>query len=128
MLCSGCGKDIPFYGAVCPYCQRDKSKDKAFTENSFAFGIIGAVIGYFIFGFWGVLGGLFIGFVIAALTSGNSTEPPEVQTTHPPAPQIPPPTDDSVEVKLTQLKQLHEQGLITSEEFSRKKSEILSKF
>jgi len=29
--------------------------------------------------------------------------------------------------KLTQLKQLHEQGLLTSEEFARKKAEILER-
>ena len=126
MRCSGCGKDIPFNGTVCPYCQRDKSKDQAYTVVAFIFGIIGGAIGYFIFGFWGVVGGFFLGCIIAAaVTLGGGTKPPEVQVVPPPqSPQA----DDSIATKLAQLKQLRDQGLLTAEEFASKKAEILAKF
>lgn len=125
MLCSGCGKDIPFNGTVCPYCQRDKSKDQAYTVTAFIYGLIGGAIGYFVFGFWGVLGGFFLGCIIAAVTTlGGGTKPPEVQVSHPPASVEP---DDSIEGKLVQLKLLHDRGLLTAEEFASKKSEILAK-
>jgi cytochrome c biogenesis protein CcdA len=28
MRCSNCGKNIPFKGNICPYCNCDKSKDQ----------------------------------------------------------------------------------------------------
>lgn len=126
MRCSGCGKDVPFLGDVCPYCQRDKSKDQNYTILSVVFGLVGGVIGYFIFGFWGVIGGLVAGCIAAiiiAYENGN-TKPPEVRVT----PQTEPSQiDQSVEAKLTQIKKLHEQGLLTSEEFANKKAEILAR-
>ena len=126
MRCSGCGKDIPFTGAVCPYCQRDKSNDQTTMVVAFIFGAIGGAIGYFIFDFFGAIGGFFIGCLIAAFaTSGSGTKPPVVQVA-PPAPSQKP--DDSVAAKLTQLKQLHEQGLLTPEEFAQKKADVLAKF
>lgn len=126
MFCSGCGKDIPFNGSVCPYCQRDKSKDQAYMVMAFIFSIIGGAIGYFIFGFWGVIGGFVLGCIIAAVvTSGGGTKAPEVQLA--PASQSPE-AEDSVATKLAQLKQLHEQGLLTDEEFTNKKADILAKF
>ena len=126
MRCSGCGKDIPFAGTVCPYCQRDKSKDQAYTVVAVIFGLIGGAIGYFIFGLWGALGGFFLGCIVAAfVTLNGGTKPPEVQVV-PPAASVQP--DDSAASKLTQLKQLHDQGLLTAEEFASKKADILAKF
>jgi hypothetical protein len=126
MRCSGCGKDIPFEGRVCPYCQRDKSQDQAFTVVAFILGLIGGAVGYFIFGFWGALGGFFLGVIVAAVvTLGGGTKPPEVQVV---SQSSPPQIDDSVAIKLAQLKQLHDQGLLTAEEFARKKADILAKF
>lgn len=124
MRCSGCGKDIPFGGNVCPYCQRDKSQDQGYTVLAFILGIIGGAIGYFIFGFWGALGGFFLGCIVAAaMTLNGQTKPPEVQVvTAPPAQG-----DSTVAEKLAQLKQLHEQGLLTDDEFTSKKSDILAK-
>lgn len=124
MRCSGCGKDVPFGGKVCPYCQRDKSQDQDYTVLAFILGIIGGVIGYFIFGFWGALGGLFLGCIAAAaMTPNGQTKPPEVQVVTTPPAQ----TDSTVAEKLAQLKQLHEQGLLTDDEFTNKKSDILAK-
>lgn len=125
MLCSGCGKDVPFGGSVCPYCQRDKSKDQARSVMSFIFSIVGAVIGYWIFGFWGVIGGFVIGcFTGLFVFDGGDAKPPEVRV----APQTElPQIDQSVEAKLIQLKKLHDQGLLTLEEFANKKAEILAR-
>ncbi|CTP89973.1 SHOCT domain-containing protein [Xanthomonas graminis] len=125
MRCSGCGKDIPFNGQVCPYCQRDKSKDQSNTVISFILGLIAGTIGYFIFGFWGALSGFFLGSIAAAFTTlGGNTKPPEVQVISKPAPEL----TESVAAKLTQLKQLHDQGLLTAEELNSKKADILAKF
>lgn len=51
MICSSCGKDIPFYGTVCPYCQCDKSGDQSTQLLAFALGASGATIGYLVDGF-----------------------------------------------------------------------------
>lgn len=124
MRCSGCGKDVPFGGSVCPYCQRDKSQDQNYTVLAFILGIIGGAIGYFIFGFWGAPGGFLLGCIVAAaMISNGQTKPPEVQVVTAPLTQ----SDSTVAEKLTQLKQLHEQGLLTDDEFTSKKSDILDK-
>ncbi len=83
MLCSGCGKDIPFSGQVCPYCQRDKSKDQQYTVWAL---ILGGGLGYLsyqMFGFWGAVIGAVVGCVIASSMSGaGSSKPPEVRVTN----------------------------------------------
>jgi Short C-terminal domain len=126
MQCSGCGKDIPFNGTVCPYCQRDKSKDQAYTLVAFIFGIIGGTIGYLMFGVWGAISGFILGCIVAAAaTLGGGTKPPEVQVV---LPSQVPLTDEKVTAKLTQLRQLYDQGLLTAEEFANKKADIMAKF
>ncbi len=126
MNCSGCGKDIPFTGSVCPYCQRDKSKDQMYTVVSFIFGSIAAFIGYKFFGFWGAVGGCIGGcFVAAIMTLRDKSRPPQVQIVDLPTSSI---KEGSVTDKLAQLKDLHSKGLLTDEEFSSKKAEILNKF
>jgi hypothetical protein len=125
MRCSGCGKDVPFGGSVCPYCQRDKSQDQNYTIVAFIFGTVGGAIGYFAFDFWGAICGFFIGCIAAAaLTLSGKTDPPKVQV----ADSKPVPADSPISDKLAQLKRLHEDGLLTDEEFSAKKSDILAKF
>ena len=80
MYCSGCGKDIPFGGDVCPYCQRDKSNDQAYTALGFILGICAGVIGYFIFGFWGAIVGIILGIITAlVVTEKGRTQAPEVR-------------------------------------------------
>lgn len=37
MLCSNCGKNIPYTGKVCPYCNVDKSEDQ-FRQDAMLFG------------------------------------------------------------------------------------------
>jgi hypothetical protein len=72
MLCSNCGKDIPFTGDVCPYCKTDKSKDQRIHAFAMLFAISGCLIGYFFGGFFksilaGVVFGI-IGMIIAMVT------------------------------------------------------------
>lgn len=53
IICTNCGKSIPYIGNVCPYCNADKSKDKksfdkttSYVGAAFFGAIIGAIIGY----------------------------------------------------------------------------------
>lgn len=69
MRCSNCGKEIPFAGNVCPYCHIDKSGDQRTHLLALVGGVGGAIGGGLIFGFWGVLGGLFVG-ALAATVAG----------------------------------------------------------
>ncbi len=57
------------------------------------------------------------------MTFSGQTKPPEVQVVTAPLTQA----DSTVAEKLAQLKQLHEQGLLTDDEFSSKKGDILAK-
>ncbi len=41
MLCSNCGKSVPFVGKVCPHCGIDKSRDQAIQ----VWGCIGLLAG-----------------------------------------------------------------------------------
>ena len=50
----------------------------------------------------------------------------EVQVVPPTKSKPTPP--DPIASKLAKLKQLHDQGLLTSEEYARKKADILAKF
>jgi glutaredoxin len=126
MRCSGCGKDIPFGGSVCPYCQRDKSKDKAYTVAAFVFGSVAGFIGYYIFGFWGAVFGFIVGCVAAAIiTNSVDSKPPQVEVVNM---QTVAKADESIADQLSRLKNLHNKGLLSDDEFSYKKSEILKKF
>lgn len=46
MICSNCGKDVPFGGNVCPYCGAEKSGDQATYVLAVIGGVIGGVIGF----------------------------------------------------------------------------------
>lgn len=63
MMCSGCGKDIPFNGTVCPYCHRDKSKDQEYTVLGVIFSGGLGWLGYKLFGVWGAIGGFIVGMI-----------------------------------------------------------------
>jgi len=84
MLCLGCGREIPFVGAVCPYCQRDKSGSSFVYIVGMALGGIGALFGYLIGDFGTMLGGGFIGTVVGCILAlvmlgKKITTPPEVR-------------------------------------------------
>lgn len=129
MVCSGCGKDIPFSGAVCPYCHRDKSQDQAAQTLVLGVAAVVGAIGWFVFGFLGGMACFMVAGVVAALfTVGmkpkTNTRPPEVRVVS--TPEVAQP-DGSLAQKLIQLKQLHDQGLLTEQEFATKKAEILAR-
>lgn len=61
MLCSNCGKDVPFVGNVCPWCKKDKSMDQVRHALAIVAGAGCAYIGAKLFGGWGIVGGFFAG-------------------------------------------------------------------
>lgn len=124
MLCSGCGKDIPFNGTVCPYCQRDKSKDQQYTVWAFILGLGLGWLGYKLLGVWGGIGGFVVGCIAAyAMCSAGNTKAPEVRVLEDkPLPKAAPSTS---ETRLTNLKGLLEKGLIDDAEYKARKKAIL---
>ena len=56
MLCTNCGKNIPFAGNVCPYCHADKSEDK--KKHARTLNYVGAVV-------IGGMAGVLVGFMIS---------------------------------------------------------------
>jgi hypothetical protein len=81
MLCSGCGKDVPFIGDVCPYCHRNKSADQKTQIVGLVFALPALSLGWWLFGFWWGVGLMMVAaFVGVALSHpGKPTRPPEVR-------------------------------------------------
>ena len=69
MICSHCGKSIPFGVRICPWCQGDTSQSQwlqaAGAAFLIAFGISFGFLGYMIGGFGGLLVGICVGAVVA---------------------------------------------------------------
>lgn len=138
MICSGCGKEIPFIGVVCPYCHRDKSNDQDYTIAAFILGGILGFVGYIIFGLGGAIGGFCIGCIIAKIATGIgvNTKPPEVVIVNE-NPQNEKPQNLKSEIRQSEYKQTEESlrklkrlfyaGLIGEDEYNKKKNEILEK-
>lgn len=138
MICSGCGAEISAVGSVCPFCRRDKSDDQRHEWAKFLGGAIGVLIGFRIFDsvvlsmlcfIPGYIAGAIYSLVVPAKPRKSSS--PRVKSAAGVASPVAVPVEQrsggDVAEKLTQLKQLHEQGLLTSEEFARKKAEILER-
>lgn len=124
MLCTNCGKDIPMAGNVCPWCLQDKSADKSWTTASYV-AVGAAVAGYFLAGVGGAIAGFVAGFAgYLALSRTRKAKPPPAPDSSQPTPGS---ADKSVADKLAHLKQMHDQGLITAEEFANKKADLLSR-
>jgi len=127
MLCTGCGKKIPFTGDVCPYCHRDKSQDQSLQVGTTIFGAIGGGIGYMIDGFfWGAIIGVVIGVIAAFIVegAGHKSKPPIVRISddRPPVSKLPiNPTSN----KLAELKDMLNRDLISLEEFEERKRRLL---
>lgn len=86
MHCSGCGKNIPFGGRVCPHCQRDKANDQQSHVLGVVALIIGGAIGNAVGGFSGmIVGGLLLGLFVAIVTVSSANhsakKPPRVSCT-----------------------------------------------
>lgn len=123
MRCSGCGKEIPFNGQVCPYCQRDKSKDQQYTVLAAILGLGLGYLGLKMFGGWGGIIGFIAGCAIAYVASGaGSSKPPEVHATKE---RLPGGTETSSEVRLMKLSNLLKKGLIDDSEYTARKKAIL---
>lgn len=136
MRCSGCGKDIPFGGEVCPYCQREKAGDQA-TTIAVAIGmIVGGVVGYMIGEFIGMLIGGFVCGVAFAIPAAGSAQKkaklaPRVRLDNPAPVQRPAQSivqqapSNSIEARLERLHDLRAKDLITAEEYLARRQEII---
>ena len=67
MLCTNCGKDIPFVGNVCPWCHANKSGDQGTVVLGLIGSAIGAGLGYLIGGIMGGVVGWFVGIVVGVV-------------------------------------------------------------
>ncbi len=135
MRCSGCGKDIPFGGRVCPYCQRDKSSDQGLTVVGMIAFLFGGFIGNAVGGFGGMMVGAFgLGMVAVVMMSmagakkGHSAKKPplvRLEPTPAPAPKKPAVSGNDASARLAKLAQLMGDGLITDEEYQRQRTKII---
>jgi len=136
--CSGCGKNVPFGGHVCPYCNRDKSSDQTGTVATGAGLLLGGFIGNLICGFGGMLIGGFVLGLLAAIVSmsGKShtaKKPPRVRV-DPPILAKASTTPDAAAVKaaeapearLRRLDDLKAQGLLSEQEHGDQRRAIIS--
>jgi hypothetical protein len=71
MLCSNCGKDVPFAGNVCPYCHANKSEDQQKQVFGILFGMVGGALGWLIHGIGAALIGLFVGMVVGLIAASK---------------------------------------------------------
>ncbi len=130
MRCSGCGKDIPFNGDVCPHCQRDNSDDQAQHAITVVLIVVGVGIGWLVSDFKGMFWGGGIAVILAIVigvadaTKRGPTKPPQVrvQDTTPPAPT---PAGKTVQQRLAELDMLRKEGLISEAEYAAKRQAIL---
>lgn len=132
MLCSGCGKDIPFNGSVCPHCQRDKSGDQTFQVFAIIGMLIGGAVGYAIGGILWALGGGFLGALfMGAFAMPKKPPAPEVRIEKPSEAATntveKPKTASRVDKRLRDLEELRKEGLVSENEYSEKRKEIISK-
>lgn len=135
MHCSGCGKDVPFAGEVCPYCNRNKGADQTATVVGMLAIGLGGWIGGMIGGFVGTIVGAFVlGFIAVSATMGSRTrsakKPPVVRVrgTEPNASLAsrPLPKPDDLASRLRRLDDLKAKGLISDDEHADQRSRILT--
>jgi hypothetical protein len=135
MRCSGCGKNIPFGGEVCPHCLRDKSRDQSATVIGGLALLAGGFIGNLVGGFGGmIIGGLVLGFVaVIATASGKkhtTKAPPRVRLEPPSAPKppeksLPAASPDPID-RLARLDDLRTRGVITDAEHRKQRDAIIA--
>ena len=139
MRCSGCGKDVPFGGQVCPFCQRDKSSDQTGTVATGVGLLIGGLIGNAISGFSGMLiGGFVLGIVVAIISASgknhSARKPPRVRVDSiaPTKPsdkskKIDTAVADAPEARLRRLDDLRTQGVLSDQEYQDQRKVIISR-
>ncbi len=141
MICRGCGATIPLIGKVCPHCQRDKTADAEASSRAFLIIAGGSAVGLALgFAFadgiiaaFGVaiVGAIIGGFVavVVSLASSNSLKeslPPEVRVSPGSSTAADSVKQDlDAESRLSSLEALRTKGLVTTEEYVAKRSEIL---
>jgi len=144
MICRGCGQKISFLGKVCPHCQRDKTADAEADSRlmliTFGFGFSGALIGYVVSDgflneivatFIGMITGSIVGLLFAFIVAEASKPslPPEVRIQ--PEAKVEDTIkkrsfDPDIESRLVTLQELREKSLITPDEYTAKRAQILS--
>jgi hypothetical protein len=135
MHCSGCGKDVPFAGEVCPHCNRNKGADQTATVVGMLAIGLGGWIGGMIGGFVGtIVGGVVLGAIAVVATTGRRTrsakQPPVVRikggaSTSSPA-NRPLPKRDDLASRLQRLDDLKAKGLISDDEHADQRARIIS--
>ncbi|MBN2685966.1 MAG: SHOCT domain-containing protein [Pontiellaceae bacterium] len=140
MQCVSCGKNIPITAKVCPYCHRDTKASSDTHGAMCALAIVGAIVGYFIYGWLGAfIGGVIVGgigggivFVKAQSKAGNDParvkvvaheNDSEKMRNNSSLSQKPSQTHSE---RLITLNNLKNQGLITEEELKTRREKILS--
>src|SRR5690554_311719 len=125
--CSNCGAEIPYAGRVCPFCGNEKAQDKRNAWVAFGCGLVGIYIGFSIFdngliSLFCFFPGYFLDYVFGGFIglAGGKKKQSSTMVDSKPLPQ----QDSPIANKLAQLKQLHEQGLLTDDEYASKKAEI----
>jgi hypothetical protein len=138
MRCSGCGKDIPFGGQVCPYCQRDKSSDQAATVAIGIGLVIGGFLGNLVAGFTGMMvGGCVLGIVAGAISMSGKSH----SAKKPPRVRVDPPVSvrasttlkaaavsalDGPEARLRRLDDLKAKGLLSDQEHRDQRKAVIA--
>lgn len=138
MRCSGCGKNVPFGGYVCPYCNRDKSSDQTGTVATGVGLLVGGLIGNLIGGFgWMLVGGFTLGLfaAIVSMSGKNHTakKPPRVRADGLPAADLQAAPSvrtavlaDTPEARLRRLDELLSKGLLSADEHQERRVAIIS--
>ena len=70
MICSGCGKVIPFDGEICPYCHRNKRDDQEVAAGEAVSFIAATICGLVVGGIVWLLSKSNAGFWIGAVIGG----------------------------------------------------------
>lgn len=128
MRCSGCGKNIPFNGQVCPYCHRDKSKDQQYTVLALVLGLGLGYIGYLLFAVGGAVGGFVVGCLIAFASSGvGKSSPPDVVVSDVriSSDMLVDGAAGTIENRLNKLGDLKLKGLIDEAEYTARRKAII---
>lgn len=133
MRCSSCGKEIPFRGDVCPFCQRDKSGDKLVALCAQIAAVVCGLIAVALSNVWGgLIVGLGIYFLVLAIGHDflpSSAGPPEVMVRNSKPAAVPPKSaepGDSSAARLRDLEMLRTEGLISEEEYLERRNAIIA--
>ena len=71
MRCSNCGKDVPFTGKVCNWCNADKSRDQLSQTLGMIFGLAGGGLGWLIHGIGAAFIGLIVGVIVGLFAASR---------------------------------------------------------